>query len=386
MPRVLTIYCCGSGSNREKSNKWLVPHLWEDDKYDSRKYICDGVGAGRPVGRRTAKKIKETGKQHDFRKPKSVVSEIQNMHGTGVSGNVLGAANFIENKLQSKSYSAINMIGWSRGAVTCIMLAHYLQEKNIVKQSIVNIFAIDPVPGGEHFDKNDLGDIGLKGTAKELPTIVKKYSSIIMMNIVKWKNLQPNNKLVNRKGEPVGLRFKKDKNFPNVVPSWPAGSGNNDNNRKIYPLPGNHSDAVRLSDTGTGVNRVGYYLAYRFLTSCGTEFKTANPHSHRELIEGYAEAAMHFASDASSLLSSEFRAPVGQERVSQVDEATSLIVSKYAPEKLYVNGNHYRAIQRTRLKKIIDNFFVTGDFKRNDPAWVDYPRTKELISRVRGGH
>lgn len=47
----------------------------------------------------------------------------------------------------SQPINTVNIIGWSRGAVTCLKMANKLFE--IFEDTLnINIFAIDPVPGG----------------------------------------------------------------------------------------------------------------------------------------------------------------------------------------------------------------------------------------------
>ncbi|TDF79004.1 hypothetical protein [Pseudomonas sp. H9] len=48
----------------------------------------------------------------------------------------------------------INMVGWSRGAVSCHMLANALLADEELKHLPVNIFALDPVPGLGNFDSH----------------------------------------------------------------------------------------------------------------------------------------------------------------------------------------------------------------------------------------
>jgi hypothetical protein len=64
----------------------------------------------------------------------------------------------------------INMVGWSRGAITCFMIAHALFEQPRTSSIGVNIFAFDPVPGPGNFDDPN------KVT---LPANVKRYSAVV---------------------------------------------------------------------------------------------------------------------------------------------------------------------------------------------------------------
>lgn len=47
----------------------------------------------------------------------------------------------------------VNLVGWSRGGVSCIMLANAMLADIALKHIPVNIFAIDPVPGLLNFQK-----------------------------------------------------------------------------------------------------------------------------------------------------------------------------------------------------------------------------------------
>ena len=53
---------------------------------------------------------------------------------------------------KNKPITRINVIGWSRGGVTCHMFANALAETEGWSNMPVNIFACDPVPGAGQFD------------------------------------------------------------------------------------------------------------------------------------------------------------------------------------------------------------------------------------------
>ncbi len=54
----------------------------------------------------------------------------------------------------------VNLVGWSRGGISCHMLANAMYNDSELKAVPVNIFAIDPVPGIANFqqDKTELRD------------------------------------------------------------------------------------------------------------------------------------------------------------------------------------------------------------------------------------
>ena len=69
------------------------------------------------------------------------------------------------------SNTCVNLVGHSRGAVTCHMLAHAI--KRTYRSFNVRIFAVDPVPGGE----TDFG-----AEAEVIPNNVSEYVQILMEN------------------------------------------------------------------------------------------------------------------------------------------------------------------------------------------------------------
>ncbi|SDV11673.1 hypothetical protein [Pseudomonas mucidolens] len=48
----------------------------------------------------------------------------------------------------------VNLVGWSRGGVSCVMLANLMLNDPELKGIHVNIFAVDPVPGATNFDSH----------------------------------------------------------------------------------------------------------------------------------------------------------------------------------------------------------------------------------------
>lgn len=52
---------------------------------------------------------------------------------------------------KGKLPTSVNLVGWSRGAVSCHMMANQMFKDDELKNIPVNIFAIDPVPGPKNF-------------------------------------------------------------------------------------------------------------------------------------------------------------------------------------------------------------------------------------------
>jgi hypothetical protein len=68
--------------------------------------------------------------------------------------------------------TAVNLIGWSRGGISCTMLAHAMAKDSALSAIPVNIFAVDPVPGLGNFQAN----------RTTLPNNVKNYVAVYARN------------------------------------------------------------------------------------------------------------------------------------------------------------------------------------------------------------
>lgn len=68
------------------------------------------------------------------------------LQGHGWDANIARAVNIINVLQQNRQIDTINLIGWSRGAVTCLRLVNAL-EQTFPNQFAYNIFAVDPVAG-----------------------------------------------------------------------------------------------------------------------------------------------------------------------------------------------------------------------------------------------
>ncbi|WP_043204148.1 hypothetical protein [Pseudomonas putida] len=98
----------------------------------------------------------------------------------------------------------VNLVGWSRGGISCHMLANAMAKDPVLRNVPVNIFAIDPVPG--------VGNVQAERTT--LAANVREY---------------------------VGFysRDERSKGFACVIPSVASGT-----QICIYPMPGRHATLV----------------------------------------------------------------------------------------------------------------------------------------------
>ena len=146
MARVFTVYNCGTGFNRERTEE-LIGYLGSitqgmqakpntvtpQDKW----MICDGPGSS------------SRGINSDAHTPGSgLFKKLRgNVTGHGWEQNVTQAMTIIQFIHAASPISVINMAGWSRGAVTCHMLSNALASDPKTQNIKINIFAADPVAG-----------------------------------------------------------------------------------------------------------------------------------------------------------------------------------------------------------------------------------------------
>ncbi len=98
----------------------------------------------------------------------------------------------------------VNLVGWSRGGISCHMLANAMRNDSTLKNVPVNIFAVDPVPGLLNFQDNRV----------KLGSNVKEYVAFY-------------------------ARDERSLGFACVVPEFDKATKVN-----IYPLPGRHATLV----------------------------------------------------------------------------------------------------------------------------------------------
>mgnify|MGYP000968184772 CR=1 FL=1 len=170
-----------------------------------------------------------------------------NIYGEGMDDNIRHAiATLSELWDGDLSGKTINLIGWSRGAITCIRMANWIKEFYGSGPSI-NIFAIDPVAG------NDLG------TKSEdtyiIPDIVKKFIGIIVQDDKRGGFLPQD---INR----LELQSQQTEFV-------------------LLPFPGSHDTPCRATKSTdySEVPHITRYLAYHFLNKNGTTFKHADTYA-----------------------------------------------------------------------------------------------------------
>jgi hypothetical protein len=123
-----TAYNFGTGYNRFSND--VVARLYRETVTNC--VVTDGVGGGGPHGN-AGGAWKISGQ----------------LGGKGVDANVGFVVNEVKARYTSGNENLVlNMCGWSRGGITCIKIANALNADPVTRTIPVNIFAIDPVPGG----------------------------------------------------------------------------------------------------------------------------------------------------------------------------------------------------------------------------------------------
>lgn len=277
---VVTIYCCGTGEHRDKYATNIVPFTWRGTA-GSRVWINDGPGNGKHHIIKSEHVLKTVEKNKSFwwRKDKA----FSNQNTSGLKGNLggVGTADNIINTLQwlwmeyyrvdKPKFGTINLCGWSRGAVTCIMLAHAIDKagfKTLIPTLRVNIFAIDPVPGGTNdFGGGDFDSTGRAGTPDTLADCINEYTAVLAENV----------------GGAMGTVFR------NCSPRE-KGTGANPPGKTEYPFPGSHSNVAKFNNV---VGELSVSLCHKFLERHGTEILTPMKLSEDDELEQYARILLH---------------------------------------------------------------------------------------------
>ncbi len=243
MPGIYTIYCHGTGMNRDRNQNNEIVNFFgnqmEGNDY-SDALMLDGVGsapnehpmAGNFIFDATARFWKrDISKDLSWAKKNPKMAQIA---GTGVSGNVAFAIEVLKHRVSLPD--TINMIGWSRGAVTAIRLANAMSQDRELKGISLNIFAVDPVAGNDKGEKDD---------NRNIPAQVENFIGILATG-EKRKTFSPQD----------ARRIEAD-----------AGT-----NLVLLPFPGAHDTVAKVGAGGLkDISDVIFSMAGQFLRKFGSQ-------------------------------------------------------------------------------------------------------------------
>ncbi len=188
---VLTIGLLGTGEHRDQGATLITQlcHSIEVGKNQS-VHLIDGVAA-KPKDAKSAHPMLGTydvteciresdGRISVTKTPKAFGACSQAaglIKGKGTNDAIAEALLVIETMLNDKPDDGtpltINLAGFSRGADNAVRLANAIAEKYTRKEVVVNIFALDPVPGPMRQDATK---------ARLIPDIVDNYEAVLMRN------------------------------------------------------------------------------------------------------------------------------------------------------------------------------------------------------------
>lgn len=244
MAKVFTVYCHGTGMNRNKHQDIeIVNYFGGFDYADCKsgyvdKLMLDGVGSDPKDPKHPPAGYFVYDANADYKK-RNIAESVKTplaaaaTNGYGVVENVKFAEAVIAN-LKSKP-DRVNMIGWSRGGMTAIRLANRLAA--ILPQIETNLFVVDPVAGsGSGKDPDEAS----------LPPQVRNYVCILAT------------------GEKRSTFKPQDLSRLNIT---------NSTNAVILPMPGVHDSVAKLKGDRSPVGLVGpvvFSMAGQFLRKFGS--------------------------------------------------------------------------------------------------------------------
>ncbi|MCC8536853.1 hypothetical protein ACDH70_01075 [Xanthomonas axonopodis pv. poinsettiicola] len=241
--------------------------------------------------------------------------------GHGVQQNVESTVEFIRMlNLNNQLPSTLNMLGWSRGAVTCIRIAWslYQSQDPVLRKIPINIFAVDPVAGAGHSNETD---------ATTLTPNVRNYMATLATGERR------------RFFKPIaGHRLHVED--PHATCTW------------VLPVPGHHSDTAKMNNN---VGEIVFNLAYRFLHACGTQVPAMRHYrlSNGEAWKKYEQIMVGQAKvHTTSLLS---RTAMGGIGYSRGGEATA-----HAFGEDFFPNIHARLLFMDAYPMTYDAYFVNG--------------------------
>lgn len=263
MPEVFSIYNCGTSHNRQNLDETVADLARRTVGSENRDWmINDGPGsASHSVGDTASaldRSLAAQAKTPGTRDPFSGLSQTSWFAGTRGVISGYGWEQNVDHTMALLNATidlprTINMVGWSRGAITCFMIAHALQQNPQTSGIEVRIFAFDPVPGPGNFDDPD------KVT---LPANVKSYAAVVQQD-ERRKIFKP--ALIDADHAP-GIKTR------------------------FYYMPGGHSTAVFRAKSEVGL--IGAYLSHHFLQKHGTRLNNPIHLTARDLCELYSKIRM----------------------------------------------------------------------------------------------
>ncbi len=277
--------------------------------------------------------------------------------GTGWKNNVTESIEWLEQRQQlPPPLRSVNLVGHSRGAVTCIMLAHAMAATAALQAVRVNIFAIDPVPGG-YTDFFTLSD----GSPFQIPSNVDEYTSILMENA----------------GDPFFACLSEGRNLRKLGRT----------NITQYPLPGKHGDATKSDFAAYPTARISAHLLASFLIDNSSSAEIAILdwiREDRELVEDYATLALQ------RMTKKQAKKAATSWGISRwvfpplwLNDRSRLVKNDYRSHPFYVNA-HHAGLFNGGCGLVVERIDKHGWIRRTDFTRFsnEFPRNYELLVAI----
>ena len=334
-PTVVTIFCCGTAFHRDKTD-FIVPYTWRATKGD-RVWMNDGPGntdhhilKSEAILKRVEAGKGVTDSAFDDNRTGGMIGQA---FGTGTQDNIVTTLQWLWMEFYRKdapTLKTINLVGWSRGAVTCIMLAHAIEAAGFrrhVPTLKVNIFAIDPVPGGvnDFGDKGTFASTGRIGSTTSISKCVNEYCAVL--------------------AEHVG--GMKGKVFKNVSPDFDKGT--HGKTKREYPMPGGHSTVANHRDDNP-VGRIATSLCHEFLIRNGTELIVRKTLSDPQKLDLYGAALLEHGGFKKKGF---FNRRQVFEKKKVAKERKPTVANRMRKHPFFLNG-HHSDLFRTTLPQVWD--------------------------------
>ncbi|MCL9780274.1 hypothetical protein M9194_02365 [Vibrio sp. S4M6] len=152
----------GVGSG--KQDEWLKPtnNSYGNERLGRDKYLGNGIQSNMEYAKGivTARQdFSKYGQEHYIVRAKRLLHDINDQAEVKSLAADLYHADksrlaLLQRHRWENPITTVNLIGWSRGGVSCFEFANYLYRDPKTRDININIFACDPVPGGRNKFKN----------------------------------------------------------------------------------------------------------------------------------------------------------------------------------------------------------------------------------------
>jgi hypothetical protein len=369
---VFTIYCHGTGGHRDKPDKEIVAAMGRravGTEYTNY-LILDGVGA-KPRNKEGKNPMAGTFNWADRDKAPKGKTPVElgggrtrgalmaQATGFGLDDNVRHAVVTIANLLDGPGLpDTVNLIGWSRGAITAISIANALFDpattEGLFRSIKCNIFAIDPVAGAE-------AGHGPDAESKRLvPPTVRNIMVLLAI------------------GENRKTFAPQDLSRIQVVDSAAS-------NIVFLPFPGKHDTVAQQNDPrAQEVSSVCWTLAYRFLQRMGTNPGTParQLHTDEQMLEDYSGMVLRRPAYAKIKHSGLKQRVIGK-GLAKREFAKHL--DEYVRSPDYFINEHHRALFMRLFPQVYNWVFTFADFMpglRSRKVGTTHPVGRELAYAI----